>query len=108
MAHVIVVVILLAIWLLVGFPRRERASGCQKRTPKWKIVFRIAIIPFLVTAFWGLMFCIADPEIGFWFVLGGAGAIVFAIGFLWAFTNVCTFLSCPTRASAPLCVVLAI
>jgi hypothetical protein len=30
--------------------------------------------------FWGLMFCIADPEIGFFFVLGGVGAILGAIG----------------------------
>jgi hypothetical protein len=41
------------------------------------------------------MFSIADPELGFFFVLGGVGAILFAIGFLWAFTNICTFLSCP-------------
>ena len=41
------------------------------------------------------MFCIADPEIGFYFILGGVGAILVAIGFLWAFTNICTFLSSP-------------
>jgi uncharacterized membrane protein YtjA (UPF0391 family) len=56
MTQFLVVVILLAIWLLIGFPKRERASGQLKRTAKWKIVFRIAVIPFLVTAFWGLMF----------------------------------------------------
>jgi hypothetical protein len=93
MAHIIIVVILLAIWLLIGFPRR-RGSG-TRRTSKLTIVFRIAIVPFLVTAFWGLMFCLADLELGFYFVLGGVGAIVFAITFLWAFTNVCTFFSCP-------------
>ena len=38
---------------------------------------------------------LADLELGFYFVLGGVGAIVFAITFLWAFTNVCTFFSCP-------------
>ncbi len=92
MTHVLVVLILLGIWLLIGFPRRRIGT---KRTSKLKIVFRIAVIPFLVTAFWGSMFCIADPEIGFYFVLGGVGAVVFAIGFLWLFTNICTFLSCP-------------
>jgi hypothetical protein len=96
MAHIIVVSILLGIWLLVGFPRRKRVPNGPKRTPKRTIIFRMGIIPFAVVAFWGLMFCIADLEIGFYFVLGGVGAIVFAIGFLWAFTNICTFLYSPT------------
>jgi hypothetical protein len=65
------------------------------RTPKLTIIFRIAIIPFLVVSFWGLMFCIADPEIGFYFVLGGVGTILGAIGWCWGFTNVCTFLYSP-------------
>jgi hypothetical protein len=94
MTHIIVVVILLAIWLLIAFPRRR--GGGTKRTSKLTIIFRIAVIPFLVTAFWGLMFSIADPEIGLYFVLGGVGAIIGAIGFLWLFTNICTFFSCPT------------
>jgi hypothetical protein len=93
MAHIIVVSILLGIWLLIGFPRRGTGT---RRTPKWKIIFRLAIVPLAVVAFWGLMFATADLEIGFYFVLGGVGAIAFAITFLWAFTNVCTFLSCPT------------
>jgi hypothetical protein len=93
MPQFLVVVILLAIWLLVGFPRRRVGT---RRTSKRTIIFRIAIIPFLVVAFWGLMFATADLELGFYFVLGGVGAIVGAIGFLWLFTNICTFLSFPT------------
>jgi hypothetical protein len=95
MAHIVVVSILLGIWLLIGFPRRERASGQSKRTSKLTIILRIAVIPFAVVSFWGLMFCIADPETGFYFVLGGMGAILGAIGFLWGFTNICTFLYSP-------------
>jgi hypothetical protein len=67
----------------------------MKRTSKLTIIFRIGIIPFLVVSFWGLMFCIADPETGFCFVLGGVGAILGAIGWCWGFTNVCTFLYSP-------------
>ena len=67
----------------------------MKRTPKLTIIFRIGIIPFLVVSFWGLMFCIADPETGFYFVLGGVGTIFGAIGWCWGFTNVCTFLYSP-------------
>ena len=62
MAHVIVVSILLVIWLL--FPRRKRVPGGPKRTSKLTIIFRMAIIPLLVTAFWGLMLSIADMSLG--------------------------------------------
>jgi len=48
-----------------------------------------------VVSFWGSMFCIADPETGFYFVLGGVGAILGAIGWCWGFTNICTFLYSP-------------
>ena len=55
----------------------------------------MAIIPFVVVAFWGLMLCIADPGLGFYLVLGGVAALVLGIGFCWAFTNFFTFLLCP-------------
>jgi hypothetical protein len=59
------------------------------------MIFRMAIIPFLVVSFWGLMFCIADPGLGFCFVLGGVAAIIGGIGFCWTVTNIGTFLSHP-------------
>jgi len=90
MTHVLVVLILLGIWLL--FPRRKQAPGGLKRTPKWKITARMVLIPFTVVAFWGAMFCIADPGLGLCFVLGGVGAVLLGIGWCWGFTNVCTFL----------------
>jgi hypothetical protein len=67
----------------------------SKRTSKLTIIARMAIIPFLVTAFWGLMLSIADTSLGFYLVLGGLVALVLGIGFLWAFTNFFTFLLCP-------------
>ena len=53
-----------------------RVPAYPRRTPKWKMTFRMAIVPFLVVAFWGLMFCIADPGLGFCFFVGGAAAIL--------------------------------
>ena len=67
----------------------------MKRTPKQTIIFRMVIIPFAVVAFWGLMFCIADPGVGFCFVLGGVGAVFLGLAFCWAFTNFFTFLLHP-------------
>ena len=93
MAHVVVVVILLVLWLLL--PRRKQAPGQLRRTPKWKIVFRMAIIPFAVVGFWGAMFSIADPGLAFSFVLGGVGTVLLGFGFCWGFTNICTFLFHP-------------
>jgi hypothetical protein len=72
-----------------------RVPGHPRRTPKWKMIFLMAIIPFLVVAFWGLMFCIADPGLAFSFVLGGVIAVLLGIGFCWAVTNIGTFLSHP-------------
>ena len=89
----IVLVILLGIWLLL--PRRNQAPCQLKRTPKLTIVARMVIIPFAVVGFWGAMFCIADVGLGFSFLVGGVGAVILSIAFLWAFTNICTFLSCP-------------
>jgi hypothetical protein len=93
MNPIIVGVILFVLWLFL--PARKQAPGESKRTPKWKIIFRLILIPFAVVAFWGAMFCIADVGLGFSFVLGGAGAVLLSIAFLWAFTNIGTFLSCP-------------
>ena len=66
-----------------------------KRTSKLTIILRMALIPLLVTAFWGLMLSIADVSLGLYLFLGGLVALVLGIGFLWAFTNVGTFLLCP-------------
>ena len=93
MNPVVVVLILVGIWLL--FPRRKQVPGGLKRTPKWKITARMAIIPFLVVGFWGLMLSIADPGLAISFVLGGVGAVLLAIGWCWGFTNFFTFLCHP-------------
>ena len=93
MNPIIVALILFVLWLFL--PTRKQAPGCQSRTSKLTIIFRLVLIPFLVVGFWGLMFCIADVERGFWFMVGGVGAVLLSIAFLWAFTNICTFLSHP-------------
>jgi hypothetical protein len=93
MNPVLVGVILLVLWL--SLPTRSQAPNESKRTPKWKIIFRMAIIPFLVVAFWGLMLSIADAEMGFWFMVGGVIAVALGIGWCWGFTNLGTFLSHP-------------
>jgi hypothetical protein len=93
MNPVIVVSILFVLWLFL--PTRKQAPGCQRRTSKLTIIFRLVIIPFLVVGFWGLMFCIADPGLGFSFVGGGVGAVLLSIAFLWGFTNFFTFLCHP-------------
>jgi hypothetical protein len=48
----------------------------MKRTPKLTIIFRLALIPLLVTAFWGLMLSIADASLGFYLMIGGLVALV--------------------------------
>lgn len=73
----------------------SRVPGNPKRTSKLVIAFRMAIIPFLVVAFWGLMLSIAAPVLGLILVLGGVGAIVFGLCFCWGFTNICTFFYSP-------------
>lgn len=93
MPHALIVLILFVLWPLL--PTRKQAPGCQRRTPKWKIIFRMAIIPFAVVGFWGAMFSIADVGLGFSFVLGGVGAVLLSIAFLWGVTNLGTFLSHP-------------
>jgi hypothetical protein len=93
MNPVLIGAILVGIWLFL--PTRKRAPGCQRRTSKLTIIFRLAIIPFAVIAFWAAMFCIADVGLGFWFMVGGVIAVLLSIAFLWGVTNVCTFLSCP-------------
>ena len=72
-----------------------RVPADPRRTTKRMMIFRMAFIPFLVVSFWGLMFCIADPGLGFCFCVGGAAAILGGIGFCWTVTNIGTFLSHP-------------
>jgi hypothetical protein len=92
MNSVLVVLILVALWLFL--PTRTQ-TGCQRRTPKWKIIFRMVIIPFAVVGFWAAMFSIADVGLGFSFILGGVGAVLVGIGWCWGVTNLGTFLSHP-------------
>ena len=93
MNPIFIVLILVVLWLFL--PTRKQAPGCQRRTSKLTIIFRLTLIPFLVVAFWAAMFCIADVERGFSFVLGGVGAVLLSIAFLWGVTNLGTFLSHP-------------
>jgi len=93
MNPIIVVLILFVLWLL--FPIQKRAPGESKRTSKLTIIFRMVLIPFAVVGFWGAMFCIADVGLGFSFILGGVGAVLLSIAFLWGVTNLGTFLSHP-------------
>jgi hypothetical protein len=88
----LVVLVLFVLWL---FLPTQTQTGCQKRTSKWKIIFRLILIPFVVVGFWGLMFSIADVGLGFSFVLGGVIAVALGLLFCWAFTNLGTFLSRP-------------
>jgi hypothetical protein len=85
-------VILFVFWLFL--PTRTQ-PGCQRRTSKLTIIFRLVLIPSLVVGFWGLMFCIADVGLGFSFVLGGVGAVLLGIGWCWGVTNLGTFLCHP-------------
>jgi hypothetical protein len=93
MNPIVVVLILFGIWLLL--PRRTQAPGCLRRTPKWKIVFRMVAIPFLTAVFWSLMFCISSPYLGCWVMIGGLAAIVFSVGWCWGLTNLAAFLHSP-------------
>ena len=47
-----------------------RVPGNPKRTAKLTILARMVVFPFVLAAFWGLMFCIADVRSGFSLVLG--------------------------------------
>ena len=93
MNPVIVVLTLVGIWLFL--PRRNQAPGESKRTPKLTIIFRLVLIPFAVVGFWGTMFSIADVERGITFLVGGMGAVLLSIAFLWGVTNFFTFLCHP-------------
>jgi len=66
--------------------------GNAQRTPKWKITFRMVVIPFVIVAFWGLMLSIAAPVLGLFLVLGGVVAVGGGLLFCWGFTNIGTFL----------------
>jgi hypothetical protein len=92
MNPVLVGAILFVLWLFL--PTRTQ-PGCQRRTSKLTILFRLVAIPFLVVGFWGAMFCIADVGLGFSFILGGVIAVLLGIGWCWAFTNFFTFLCHP-------------
>ncbi len=93
MNPVLVGVILFVLWLFL--PTRKQAPGCQRRTPKWKMIARMVVIPFAVVGFWAAMFSIADVGLAFSFILGGVGAVLLGIGWCWGFTNLGTFLSNP-------------
>ena len=69
---------------MIGYPRR---------TPKWKILFRLCIIPFLVVCFWTALFSLVG--LGTTIFLAGVGTIAAAILFLWGFVNLMTILTMP-------------
>ena len=71
-----------------------RVPGNPKRTSKLTILARMVAFPFVLVAFWGLMFCIVDVSKGFALVMGGVIAVALALFFCWGFTNLCTFVFC--------------
>jgi hypothetical protein len=64
-----------------------------RRTPKWKILLRLCIIPFLVVCFWTFFFSLVG--LGTTIFLAGIGTIAAAILFLWGFVNLMTILTMP-------------
>jgi hypothetical protein len=92
MNPVLVGAILVVLWLFL--PTRTQ-MGCQRRTSKLTILFRLVAIPFAVVGFWGVMFLIADVGLAFSVVLGGVIAVLVGIGWCWGLTNLGTFLSNP-------------
>jgi len=67
--------------------------SCPRRTPKWKILFRLCIIPFLVVCFWTFFFSLVG--LGTTIFLAGVGTIAAIILFLWGFTNLMTLITMP-------------
>ena len=66
----------------------SRVPGNPKRTSKLVILARIVAIPVAGVAFYA-------PFMGWSFFLGGVLAVGLGLLFLWAFTNLWTFLSGP-------------
>ena len=61
------------------------------------ILFRLTCIPLAVLGFLGglLSFLGAPCDFVLSWIIGGLIALVFCIGFMWAITNLFTFLYCP-------------
>lgn len=71
----------------------SRVPGYPRRTPKWKIALRIAIIPFLVVCFWAALFSLVG--LGTTIMVSGVGAIAVLMLFLWGFVNLMTLITMP-------------
>ena len=73
-----------------------RVPGYPRRTPKWKILLRIAAVPLGVIAFWTYILSLGgDSEVVRWTLIGGLGTLALLLGFLWFFTNAMTALTMP-------------
>jgi hypothetical protein len=67
-----------------------------RRTSKLKILLRLSIVPIAVTLFWAFMLSLGgNYYIVRVILVGGFGATAAALFFLWAFTNLATFLTMP-------------
>jgi DNA-directed RNA polymerase subunit RPC12/RpoP len=73
----------------------SRVPGNPKRTSKLVILARIVALPFAVLAFWAFFLSLGSGWMAVYFVLGGVGAVVGALFFLWAVTNIGTYLCSP-------------
>ena len=70
--------------------------GHSRRTPKWKILFRISIVPTGIILFWAYILSLGgNYQIVRWTLIGGFGATAAAILFLWGFTNLMTLITMP-------------
>jgi hypothetical protein len=67
-----------------------------RRTSKLTILFRLSIVPIAVTLFWTFILSLGgNYSIVRAAFIGGFGATAAALFFLWAFTNLATFLTMP-------------
>ena len=67
-----------------------------RRTSKVKILFRLSIVPIVVTLFWAFMLSLGgNYSIVRAALIGGLGATAAVLFFLWFFTNAMTLLTMP-------------
>ena len=70
--------------------------GYPRRTPKWRILLRIAAVPLAVMAFWSWVLSLGgNYHIVRYVLFGGLGTLAATLFFLWGFTNLMTFLTMP-------------
>ena len=72
------------------------SPGYPRRTPKWKILLRISIVPLGVVAFWTWVLSLGgNGEVVRWALIGGLGTLAALLFFLWSFVNLMTLLTMP-------------